>query len=378
MKKKIVLYICTDYRVLAGSSLSLLNMIECLKEFVEPIVLVAWEGPVVDELRNRKIAYIVCPFFYLSSSKPSVASLLLDFRKTRLYSNWASKRKCIKVVRELVKTKNIDLIHSNSSITTIGFDIAKKIGVKHVWHIREFLDLDFGIKVYGGRKKLTNIINKSDARICISNAVYKHWNFIKENSYVVPNAVRPVSSLKYNDKKEKYFLFCAAVVTRNKGAEFAVKSFCMSRLSCENYVLKIVGKCEDEYRQQLISIAKTFNCENNIIFVGYQKYLDPFFEKATALLMCSACEALGRVTVEAMFNGCLVLGFNSGGTKEIIEDKKTGFLFDDISACVNLLRDVSENNYEYIILNSQKYVRQYYTEEYYRDKILSVYNEVLE
>lgn len=377
MYKITVLYVCTDFRVLAGSALSLLNMIESLRDVVNPIVLVAWDGPVVEELKRRRIAYIVCPFFYLSTSKPSLKSILFDFRKTRVYSKWASKQACIAQIQELKKNNKIDIIHSNSTITTIGYELAKKFNLKHIWHIREFLDLDFGISVYGGIDKLKGSINASDARICVSNSVFKHWNFMHEKTYVLSDAVRSRNNLKYNARKEKYFLFCAAVITNKKGADFAVKAFCMSGLANKGYLLKMVGICEPSYIQELLSITKNYDCENSIIFEGYKDNLDPYFEKATAFLMCSVCEALGRVTIEAMFNGCLVLGLNSGGTKEIIKNNQTGFLFDDISGCVNLLRNVSENNYEHLILNSQEYVRQYYTEEVYRDKMLSLYNKVL-
>ena len=43
--------------------------------------------------------------------------------------------------------------------------------------------------------------------------------------------------------------------------------------------------------------------------------------------MCSQSEAFGRVTVEAMMSGCLVIGANAGGTMELISDNVTGLLY---------------------------------------------------
>ncbi len=43
--------------------------------------------------------------------------------------------------------------------------------------------------------------------------------------------------------------------------------------------------------------------------------------------MCSQSEAFGRVTVEAMMSGCLVIGANSGGTMELVSDNETGLLY---------------------------------------------------
>jgi hypothetical protein len=49
--------------------------------------------------------------------------------------------------------------------------------------------------------------------------------------------------------------------------------------------------------------------------------------QADALLMCSRCEALGRVTIEAMLLGKAVIGANTGGTPELITNGVTGLLY---------------------------------------------------
>lgn len=45
-------------------------------------------------------------------------------------------------------------------------------------------------------------------------------------------------------------------------------------------------------------------------------------------VMPSLKEAFGRVTVEYMLAGLLTIGSNTGGTKEIIVDNKTGYLYE--------------------------------------------------
>lgn len=57
---------------------------------------------------------------------------------------------------------------------------------------------------------------------------------------------------------------------------------------------------------------------------------DPFevYRAADAVLVCSRSEAMGRVTVEAMFAGRPVLGYRGGATPELIVDGETGFLYD--------------------------------------------------
>ena len=52
----------------------------------------------------------------------------------------------------------------------------------------------------------------------------------------------------------------------------------------------------------------------------------PYWSAAHVGLMCSQCEAFGRVTVEAMRAGLPVCGTNAGGTTEIIDPGVNGLL----------------------------------------------------
>lgn len=377
MKKIRVLYICTDYNVLAGSSLSLLNLISGVKDYVIPIVLFAWKGKVSDEFEKRGIECMFSPFFYLSARRKRLVDLLSNPKQFRLYSYIASDYHCVKYVCEQLKDNPVDIVHSNTSISTIGYYIAKRLGVRHVWHVREFLDLDFGINVYGGRRRLKRLINKADSRICITDAVRRHWNFTKDNTYVIPNAVRSEEDLKYNKNKEKYFLFCSAAITEQKGASVAVEAFCKSGIATRGYVLRLIGRCGEEYKYTLVQLAKKYNSEDSIIFEGYCNDVSSRFEKATAFLMCSQYEAMGRVTIEAMFYGCLVIGNNSGGTSEIIQHNQTGFLFNTINECADLINKIVDMDCENIIENSQRMVMATYTEEVYGKKMINIYKGLI-
>ena len=93
--------------------------------------------------------------------------------------------------------------------------------------------------------------------------------------------------------------------------------------------------------------------------------------------MCSKHEAMGRVTVEAMFYGCPVIGFNGGGTAEIIQDGKTGYLFNTIEECAFLMGKVITSNQEPIIKNALKEAEDSFSIESYGEKILDVYQSLL-
>jgi hypothetical protein len=96
--------------------------------------------------------------------------------------------------------------------------------------------------------------------------------------------------------------------------------------------------------------------------------------------MCSNNEAFGRVTVEAMLSGSLVIGSESAGTKELIIPFETGLLFkqNDIDDFVDKIqyalndREVSRR----IAKNGQAYMYNNMTAEKNAFEINKIYNKI--
>ncbi|EFD3747848.1 glycosyltransferase family 4 protein, partial [Escherichia coli] len=81
-------------------------------------------------------------------------------------------------------------------------------------------------------------------------------------------------------------------------------------------------------------------------------------------LIPSLSEAFGRVTIESMAAGMIVVASDSGASKEIINDGINGFLFSsgsvsDLTSVLKKILDVESNNLECIrkraLVDSQKY-----------------------
>jgi glycosyltransferase involved in cell wall biosynthesis len=63
-----------------------------------------------------------------------------------------------------------------------------------------------------------------------------------------------------------------------------------------------------------------------LIFSGYRDDIPKILGNFKVIIVPSWEEPFGRVTIEAMAAGVPVIGTASGGTKEIIEDGKSGYL----------------------------------------------------
>lgn len=369
-----ILYISNDDRLMAGASHSMFNMIHALREDVHPIVLVADHGEVEKYCISHNIECLVVNFLQLYFPRQYKNPLLhgLSYLKhIRDYNR--IEIECANRVYEKLKYRDISIVHSNSTILTVGIVIAKKLKAKHVWHVREFLNSDFNLEPFRGRKRLERQVLNADGVIAITHQIYDHWNLGKAKSAeVIWNAVRTRADICFEASKDKYFLFCSAHLTHQKGADYAIDRFEESGLAEKGFRLKMVG----EYDEIFKNYVDSKNCSGAIELLGYQKDIKPFMLKASAFLMFSLNEAMGRTTIEAMFYGCPVIARKSGGTLDFLKDNENGYLFETKNECISLMEKISDNTPKNIIANAHKLVYDNFTEEAYKNKILSFYSRL--
>jgi len=92
----------------------------------------------------------------------------------------------------------------------------------------------------------------------------------------------------------------------------------------------IVGHAmEESYLEGLKQDVKRRNLEKNLIFLGFEKNPHRFMQACDTVIMASKCETFGLVSIEAMQVETVVIGANSCGVLEIIDDNETGLLFEN-------------------------------------------------
>ena len=156
-----------------------------------------------------------------------------------------------------------------------------------------------------------------------------------------------------------------------------MKSFAASGVANKGYTLKLIGHCSDAYKQHLDSLAG--ESKFSIEYEGYQNDVYQYFASATAFLMCSQFEGLGRVTVEAMYHGCPVIARNSGGTTDFVIHEKTGYLFDTDEECARLIKNLAEGyDVAEVSANAKEMACRNFTKEVYGEKIMTIYKSVIE
>jgi glycosyltransferase involved in cell wall biosynthesis len=365
-----VLFIAHDSS-LFGSNKSLLNLITGLNGRIKPIILVPDRGSVCDVLDNLNIKYYVFNYKYASASI-SILSIY-KFLPLMLLNNFINS-KVEKEIISLLAKEEIDLIHSNSSVITIGFNISRKLKIKHIWHLREFQDLDHNLYPFFGKKHLIRKIKKSEQVISISKCVANHFD-VSETAAIIYNGVKSKNDGKIDHDKDNYFLFCG-VLKRSKGISEAMKGFHAFQKENTNSKLLIAGVAPNKlYRFFLKYLVYKYDLKDKAIFLGFKKDMDSLMLKAKAVLMCSRNEAMGRVTAEAMFMGCPVIGYDNMGTSELIKDNDTGFLYSSIEELTEKMDFVmkNESSANRISENAQQEAIKRYSEESYSQSIYQIY-----
>lgn len=375
-----VLYVCSD-PTMGGSTQSLLNLLQSVKGRICPILLFPSQGLAVEYFCSLGHKCLVFPF-----------TLLYDFNssplKTIVTHPWRMRpisflRKdigcAIEVQRKLSGTK-VDIVHTNTSPVTVGALLAKVLHAKHVWHIREFSDIGCGINLYGGVNRLRRFINRADARIVISSELNRHWRLKPRNTFLINDSIRSSSEAVINMSKEKYFLFISYYLTEAKGTREVITAFHASGLYKTGFKLYLVGNIYPAYLAEIEGFIQSIfgRDSDSVVFYPFQKDVKPFFVKATAFIMASRQEGLGRVTAEAMFFGCPVIAYAAGGTLDLIHSEDTGYLYRTNQELRDLLIKVSQDSQEELVVRAQRFAVDNLSVEHYGSKILSVYGKCYE
>jgi glycosyltransferase involved in cell wall biosynthesis len=376
MKKITVLYI-THYPLLYGANRSLLSMINAIKDSITPVVVIPEKGPVCKILEKQKIKYCIIPFgvpFYFKQ-QITFSFLWKMALKTVTYPflHLQSMLKLYKCIKE----NNVQLIHSNSSIITVGYRIGRFMKIRHIWHLREFQDKDYDLLPYFWHKPYMKNLYRKSIVISVSKALAKYYS-LENQAKVIYNSVSiNPDNAGHKRKKDNYFLFCG-LVHKNKGIEDTINAFILLNKTFPQYQLYVVGEIEEAYKDELTAIAQTAGCEKSICFFGMRKKDEvfQFMQKAKALIMSSKNEAMGRVTVEAMLNKCLVIGYDNAGTAELVDDNNTGLLYVTEEELLQKMEYVIKNEKDVIRIeeNAYNYAMNNFSEKIYAEKLMTIYN----
>lgn len=374
-----VLYILSINN-LDGATLSALSIIKGLIKGGHKVVafLPKWgRGPLLDVLDSLGVKYYRDEFYFKSYPPYKSIKSIFKFPLSIIKREYKNRRARNNIV-EIISKENIDIIHTNVGPVHIGYEAAKKAKIPHIWHIREYGDLDFNIHQFPSKSFFRNRLRDSYV-ITITRALFDYNQLDKSNgAYVIYNGVKSIEEAFFDSCKKKYFL-CASRVSQEKGFDQILRVFARFLEEKSDYKLIILGSGSPAYIEKMKKYCRELGIENSVCFEGFKTNVLDYMRYVKALLVASPSEGFGRMTAEASFAGCIVIGKNTAGTKEVL-DITGGYRFisdDEFLDCMHKVDKLSDEEYKKKALFSQKAALSYFSEEQYVKNVLNVYEIAL-
>jgi glycosyltransferase involved in cell wall biosynthesis len=130
--------------------------------------------------------------------------------------------------------------------------------------------------------------------------------------------------------EDKFILFTVRNLVPRMGLENLISAFEIVQNGRRDLLLVIGG--EGPLEMALREQVRSYGVEDFVRFVGYipDENLPSYYQMADLFILpTSELEGFGLVTVEALASGLPVLGTPVGGTREILTNLGSDYLFDD-------------------------------------------------
>lgn len=358
---------------------------------------------------NGHKAFVVCPdnkgvYEYLKNSNPIPGATPYQLSYTydtlpfvsskkdiilflpRLVKRFAKNRLAAAKLKKFCSDIGADLIHTNTSVNNIGYLAAKKLHIKHIWHIREYGDKDFNMIVPFQRKKLNAPDNY---KIAITKDILNYKGLDRDmTSRVIYDG--PVKEIRPPATTDGRYFFFAGRLTEKKGVFDLLDGYISyaEKSGDKALPLKLAGRADDDIQKKLTDIVQNNRLSEKVQILGEitdSSELRNLYRNSTATIVPSWNEGFGFVLPEAMSCGALTVGRDSGGTKEqydnamVITGEEVGFRFNtarELADILTTLASSSKKDFLQMITNSQRVVEKLYTVAASGGNVLKFYEEI--
>jgi glycosyltransferase involved in cell wall biosynthesis len=312
---------------LGGAEISLLDILNATVQRAETWLVCTENGPLIQRAQKGGV---LCKIITCSQSIKRLQRNSLFKTIIKHIFPLLSFFVYVMKVRLLVSQIKPDIIHANIPKSHMTLCLISLTGFRGrcVFHIREIFDYKSAPYVLYG----VLFPRKRSSVIAISNAV-KHSlpSPLKTRTTVIYNGIKvyPREYIKRHVEGVR-FLFLGRVVPW-KGCHILIDAFVelYKRVGNRCGVLDIVGDTiywDQMYRCELENRIKQVGFDQRITLFPHSTNVFKTLSEHDVLCMASDREPFGRVAAEAQSVGLPVIGFDSGGLAEVIQNEVGGIL----------------------------------------------------
>lgn len=256
---------------------------------------------------------------------------------------WKDNRKALKMLTELIKNEEIQLIHCHTPMGGVLGRLAGKragtgvyvIYTAHGFHFYRGASRKNWLFYFRAEKFLARM---TDAIVAINMEDYENarkFHMKKDGKvYRIPGVgldlkrffprkdKKEAFRIKYNIPKDAFCMVTAANLDPEKNHETVLKA--LAQRNDKEIFYAICGNGPE--KQRLQELTKQYGLEGQVVFMGFQEHMEELLQTADAFVFPSLREGLGMAALEALACGIPVIAADNRGTREYMEDGINGFL----------------------------------------------------
>ncbi len=133
----------------------------------------------------------------------------------------------------------------------------------------------------------------------------------------------------YDPNDQCFLIALVGRIAYEKGHDFLLEALKIAKAKGLPFKVLVVGHpMEERYLDDLKIKVADLDLQNDMLFLGFVDEPRRLMQACDVLVLPTIEETFGLVLIEAMSVGTVVVGSNRGGVPEIIDDKRTGLLFE--------------------------------------------------
>lgn len=138
-----------------------------------------------------------------------------------------------------------------------------------------------------------------------------------------------ISEFQYQPEKvdtDHFRILCVSRLTQRKAIDYLIRAVANLKEKHPDVVLELVG--DGEQKSELENLARELKAEKYIVFTGLVKHeeVSAYFNRASVFVLPSLNEGMSNVMLEALACGLPIVATDTGGTKELVDDGRNGFI----------------------------------------------------
>ncbi len=261
----------------------------------------------------------------------------------------------LKTLIHKLKSENIDILHCHGARANfLGALVKKSIDIPLVTTMHSDYRQDFAhslIKqlVFMPLNKFS--LHRMDYYFSVTHVfgqMLVEQGFSREKIRVIYNGIKVddyEGSAEVHKESSKLRFGCVTTLRPIKGTHYLLEAARLLKEEGVDFHISIAGGGSGKYVEELYAYVKKNNLVDFVTFKGYVKDMDAFYDSIDVNILPSSTESFPYALLEGGIRQKGTIASKAGGIVEMIEDGKSGLLFDvgDSHALAELMKKLINN-----------------------------------